>query len=98
LDILIQSKQSDLATNSTTAIPIVTTTVPYILAESLAPTAPPATTLLITTESTTAAGTSTEKTIELVKAMEEMSIQAIELKRLKEKVEILETGCKLAQI
>jgi len=29
--------------------------------------------------------------------MEEMSIQAIELKRLKEKVPRLETNCKLAQ-
>jgi len=40
-------------------------------------------------------GTSTEKTTELVKSMEEMSIQAIELKKLREKVSILETNCKL---
>lgn len=97
LDILIQSKQSDLETTSTTAIPTVTTVVLSTLAASLVPIAPLATKLPITTESTTV-GTSTEKTTELVKAMEEMSIQVTELKRLKEKVEILETECKLAQI
>lgn len=92
---MIQSKQSNLAT---TSIPIMTTTFPSTLAASLAPTAPPATTLLITIESTIAKTTSTEKIIELVKFMEEMSIQATELKRLKEKVESLETGYKLSQI
>jgi len=35
---------------------------------------------------------------ELVKAMEEMSIQATELKKLREKVSSLEIDCKLAQI
>ena len=30
--------------------------------------------------------------------MEEISIQAIELKKIKEKIESLETNCKLAQI
>lgn len=98
LDILIQSKQSDLATTSTSSIPIVTTTVPSTLAASLAPTTSTTTTLPIITESTTTASTSIEKTTELVKSMEEMSIQAIELKRLKEKVAILETDYKLAQI
>ena len=73
-------------------------TVPSTLVASLAPTTPPATALPITTESTTAASTSTEKIVELVKAMEEMSIQAIELKRLKEKVASLKTDCKLAKI
>ena len=72
LDILIQSKQSDLAKTSTTTIPIVITTVPSTLAASLAPIAPPATTLPITTKSTTTTSTSTEKTTELVKSMEEM--------------------------
>ena len=67
------------------------------MAAYLASTAPPATSLPITTESTTT-GTSTEKTTELVKAMEEMSIQATELKRLKEKVISLETDYQLAQI
>ena len=95
LDILIQSKQSDLATTSTTAIPIVTTTVP----STLAPTSPSTIALPINTESTTSTSTSTEKkTTELVKALEEMSIQATELKRLKAKVPSLEIDYKLAQI
>ena len=68
------------------------------MATSLAPTAPPTTTLPITTKSTTVVGTSTEKTVELVKAMEEMSIQATKLKRLKEKVLSLEIDFKLSQI
>jgi len=97
LDTVIQSKQSELATTSTTAIPIVTTTVHSTLAASLGPTAPLATTLPITTELTTI-GTSIENTLELVKAMEEMSIQETELKKLKEKMESLETNCKLSQI
>ena len=95
---MIQSKQSDLATTSTTTIPTVTTTVPSTVAASLAPTAPPTIALPITTESMKNVGTSTEKATKLVKAMEDMSIQAIELKRLKEKVACLETDCKLAQI
>ena len=95
---MIQSKQSNLAITSTTSIPTVTTIVPSTLAASLAPTAPPTTTLPITTESTTIASTSIEQAAELVKSIEDMSIQAIELKRFKEKVESLETDCKLAQI
>ena len=95
LDTLIQSQKSDLATTSRTAIPTISTVVPSTLAASLAPTAPPATTLPITTESKTT-GTSTEKIAELVKAMEDMSIQTTELKMLKEKVKSLETDCKLA--
>jgi len=98
LDTLIQSKQGDLATTPRTIIPIVSTIVPSTMVASLAPTAPLATTLPITIESTTTAGTSIEKTKELVKAMEEMSIQAIELKILKEKVASLETDCKFSQI
>lgn len=85
-----------MATTSKTAIPIITIAAPSTVAASLAPIAPLATTLPVTTEFTIA-GTSTEKTTELVKAMEEMSIQATELKRLKEKVASLETDCKLAQ-
>lgn len=94
---MIQSKQSELATTSTNTIPTVKIAVPSTLAASLAPTAPPVTALPVTTESTIV-GTLTEKTTELVKAMEEISIQAIELKRLKEKVASLEIDWKLAQI
>ena len=76
---------------------MVSIAVPSTMAASLGPTVPPATTMKVTGTSTNAR-TSIEKTIELVKAMEEMSIQATELKRLKEKVKSLETNCQLAQI
>lgn len=98
LDTLIQSKQSDLATTSRTVIPTVSTVVPSTLEASLAPIAPPATTLPVTTEPTAAIGTPANKLAKLVKAMEDMSIQATELKRLKVKVASLETNCKLAQL
>lgn len=86
-----------MATTSTAAIPTVTIAVPSTLAASLAPTTPPATPLIVTTEATTA-GTSIEKTTELVKAMEEMSIEATDLNILGEKVESFEINCNLAQI
>jgi len=97
LDNLIESRKSELATTPHTVIPTVSTVVPSTLVVSLAPTVPPATALPITGTSTSI-GTSTEKTVELVKAMEEMTIQAIELKKLREKASSLETDCKLAQI
>ena len=50
---LIRSKESDMATTSTNFIPTISTTVPSTLAASLAPTAPPNTSLSITAESTT---------------------------------------------
>jgi len=76
LDTLIQLKQSDIATTSPNVIPMVSTAVPSTLAASLAPTAPMPTTWPVSTESTSAAGASGEKAEELVKAMEEMFIQA----------------------
>ena len=89
MDNLIQSKQSKLATTPQTVIHTVTTVVPSSLATALAPTIPPATTFPITGTSS-GTGTSnnterpTEKTVELIKAMEEMSIHATELKKLRE--------------
>jgi len=97
LDNLIQSKQGELATTPKTMIPTVSMTVPSTLATSLAPTTPPTTALPITVDSTSAS-TSTEKIAKLVKAMEEMTIQATELKTLKEKVSSLEIDYKLEQI
>lgn len=97
LDKLIQCKQSELATTPHTVIPTVFTTLHSRLATSLAPTVPPATTMLVTGTSTSA-GTSTKKTAKLVKAMEEMTIQATELKTLREKVSSLEIDYKFAQI
>lgn len=97
LDKLIQFKQSELATTPQTVIPTISTIVPSTLAASLAPIVPPATAMPIKSTSTSAS-TSMEKTSELVKAMEEMTIQATELRRLKEKVSSLETDYKLAQI
>jgi len=98
LDTLIQSKQSDLATTSRTIIPTVSTMVPSTLVASLAPTAPPTIALPVTAEYSATTCTQGEKAAELVKAMEEMSIQATKMKRLKEKVASLETDCKLAQL
>lgn len=86
-----------MATTPQTVIPIVSTAIPSTLAASLAPTAPLGTSHPIVTESI-ATSTSTEKITYLVKAMEETSIQATELKQLKEKIEILETNCKVVQI
>jgi len=58
LDALIQLKQEDMATSLTNVIPTVSTVMPSTLATSLAPTAPLATALPTTTESTLAAGAS----------------------------------------
>jgi len=96
LDTLIQSKQCDLATTSRTIIPRVCTTVPSTLAASLAPTAPPLTTLPVTAKSTIVTEARGDKATELTKAMEDMFIQATEMKRVKEKVASLETDYKLA--
>lgn len=59
--------------------------------------------LLATTTTTSAMTSTTTGTIgdeanRLVKAMEEMSIHSSEMNKLKEKLTILETNCKLAQI
>lgn len=102
LDNLIQSKKSDLAIAPQTVIPTVSTVVPSTLAATLAPTIRLATTLLVTsttagTSTSTNTETPTEKTTQLIKAMEEMSMQAIEHKKLSEKVSNLETNCKLVQ-
>jgi len=51
-----------------------------------------------TTSTSTSAGTSVAKIDELIKAMEQMSIQAIELKKLREQMTSLETNYELAQI
>lgn len=98
LDTLIQSKQSDLATTSKTVILTISIAVPSTLEASLASTAPPAATLPVIAESTTVVGATGEKVAEFVKAMEDMSIQATEMKRLKENVASLEIDCKLAQL
>lgn len=87
-----------MATSSTNVIPTVSTTVPSTLAASLAPIAPLAAAFPATTETTSAASASAEKAIELVKAMEEMSIQATKMYRLREKVVSLEIDYKLAQL
>lgn len=103
LENLIQSKQSELATTPQTVIPTVSTSVTSTLATSLAPTIPTVIALLVlgTTSAigtSTSIGITTEKTDELVKVMEQMSIQATKLKKLREKVTSLETSCSLAQI
>jgi len=98
LDTLIQLKQSDITTTSPNVIPIVSTALPSMLAASLATIAPMPTTQPVSAKSTSVAGASGEKAIELVKAMEEMSIQATKMNKLKEQVTSLETDYKLAKI
>jgi len=70
LDALIQSKQSD--STSKDVIPTISIVVP----STLAPTAPPTTTLPVTEEYTTTTGAQGEKATKLIKGMEEKSIQA----------------------
>jgi len=103
LDNLIQYKQSELATTPQTIISTISTAIPSSLATTLAPTLPLAIALLVTgtladTGTSKSTGTPIENTIELIKAMEEMSIHDTELKKLREQVTSLETNCKLAQI
>lgn len=97
LDKFIQSKQSELANTPQIVIPAISTIVPYTLVDSLAPTVLPATAIPITGTSTSL-GSFAEKTTKIVKSIEEMIIQATELKRLREKVSSLETKFKLTQI
>lgn len=99
----IQSKQIELATTPQTVIPIISTAEPSTLATSLAPTLPPMITLPVvgtisTTSTSTNAGKLTEKIDELIRAMEQVSIQAIELKELREQMISLETNYKPTQI
>jgi len=91
-------KQNDIATTSSNVIPTVSTIAPSTLVVSLAPTTSPTTTLPVIAESTTKEDESGEKVVELVKAMEEMSIQAIEMNRMKEKVASLKISYKLEKI
>jgi len=67
------------------------------LAAPLAPTIP-TTTTFPEAGTTLAIGTTTKRIDELVKAIEQMSIQATELKKLRDQVTSLETSCELAQI
>ena len=87
-----------MATYSKNIIPTVSTIVSSTLATSLAPTAPLATTLPAITKFTLAVGASGEKAVELFKDMEEWSIQASEMNKLRDKVASLETDCRLAQL
>lgn len=94
---MIQLKQSDIATTSANVIPIASTAIHSTLAASLAPTNPMPTSQPVSIESTPAIGTSREEATKLVKSMEDMSIQATEMNKLKEKVVSLETDYKLAK-
>jgi len=104
LDSLIQLKQASLETCTANVIPTATTAVPSTLATSLAPTAPLATTLPAATTSTSATSLTTvaaqpgDEARKLVKAMEYMSIQTIEINKLKEKITSLENDNRLNQI
>jgi len=81
-----KEKQGELTSQPLEVIPIVTTAVPSIVGSALAPNVPLATTEVITgTTSVGAApcnniGMSTE---ELIKSMEELKLQVLELKQVK---------------
>jgi len=82
LENAIQSRQSELVTAPLTVIPTVSTAVPSTLVASLASTltsviALPVAEAIPTIGTSTSVGTTAEKTYEVIKAMEQMSIQAI---------------------
>lgn len=103
-DSLIQLKHARLETTTANIIPTVTTTIPSTLVASLVPTAPLATTLPTAISSTSVIGSTTtvaqpsDEASKLVKAMEDMSIQTIEINRLNEHIRSLKDEKKLAQI
>lgn len=104
LENLVQLKQASLETATSTIIPTITIVVPSTLAVSLAPTTPLATTLLATTTSTLATGSTTvathpgDEATKLIKAMEDMSIQTTEMNKHKEKIASLENENKLHRL
>ena len=99
MDELVQEKKDKEEEIPVTMIHVVTTAIPSTLVESLAPRVPMATTLPVTslTTSTTTAQHSNEAS-KLVKAMQDMSIQSNEIKRLKEQLKILEYEKKVAKL
>ena len=93
LDNLIQSKQSELATTPQNVIPTISIAMPSTLAVALAPTillepALPVTGTSVGTRASKSTKMPTEKTVELIKAMEEMSIHSTELKKLRKKCQV----------
>ena len=102
---LVQEKETYKAQEiPTTLIPMVTIIVPSTLVEELAPKVPLATTVPVTSSTTSAIESSTievhkfDEARKLVKSMEDMSIQKNEINRFKEKIKNLEDAKKLAQI
>ena len=83
---------------------MVTTVVPSTLAEELAPKVPLATTVPVTssttsiTEFSTTTAQHSDDASKLVKEMQDMSIQTNEINRLKEQIKNLEDAKNLAQI
>jgi len=104
MDKLVHEKQASMEETIFTNIPTVTTTCPSTLAASLAPptqvatTLPTASTTTSATDSTTVVAHPSDEASNLVKAMEDMSIQTTKINRLKEQIKILEDEKKLAQI
>ena len=104
MDKLVQEKKANMEAIHVTAIPTVTTAVPYTLVAPVATIVPVATTLpttsksTSTTESSTTATHPSDEACKLVKSMKYMSIQTTEINRLKEQIKILEDENKLIQI
>lgn len=100
MDKLVQDKQDSMEEATITAIPIVTTIVPFNLGALVATTTPVATTLPIasTTTSTIVATHPSDESSKLIKSMEDMSTQTNEVNRLKEQIKSIEDEKKLDQI
>ena len=104
MDKLVHERETRKAQEVPSVIPMVTTVMPSILVEELAPKEPLATAVPVASSTTSATESSTTATqpsyeaSKLVKSMEEMSLQTSEINRLKQVIDNLEDTNKLAQI
>ena len=104
MDKLVQQSETTKAQEIPTVIPMVTTVVPSTLVEELAPKVPLATTVPVTSSTTSATDSSTTATqhsdeaSKLVKSMEEMTLKTNEISKLQKVIDNIEGTKKLAQI
>ena len=103
MDKVVQEKKASMEAIPVTAIPTITTIVPYTSSTPVATTVPVAT-MVSTTSTTTPATYSTssshpsDQADKLIKSMQDVSIQTTEINRMKEHVKNLEDENKLAQM
>lgn len=104
MDQLVQEKETVKEPLIPTVILVITTAVPSTLGEKLAPKEPLATTVPVTSSTTSATESSTttlqptDESSQLVKEMEEMSLKTNEINRLIKIIENLEKTNKSTQI